>query len=100
MGRWRPYRPHGYCKVARSPAASPGGALSQEKAMKKTILFLATLASALTLGGCAYPHDDNGVYMDPRGHEGSNMERHDGDRRDGNYRDDNREERVDPRRGS
>jgi hypothetical protein len=75
--------------------------------MKKTILFLATLASGMTLvtlSGCAYP-DHSGVYMDQ--HNGREEQRHDDDRRrDDGYRCDNRDNRncdrrddnVDPRR--
>lgn len=76
--------------------------------MKKTILFLATLASAatiLTLSGCAYP-DHSGVYMDQ--HNGREEQRNADDRRDrrddgyrnDGYRGDDRRDdnNVDPRR--
>jgi hypothetical protein len=75
--------------------------LFQVKKMKKTILFLATLASAIatmTLSGCAYP-DHSGVYMDQ--HNGREEQRHDDDRRD--RRDDgyhnDYDHRYDDRRG-
>ena len=61
--------------------------------MKKTILFLATFASVLTLGGCIVPVDDGGGYRDHHGREGGDMqERHD-DKRD------RRDDRGDQRRG-
>ena len=80
--------------------------------MKKTILFLATFAGALTLGGCVIPGEPTGGYMEQHGRDGyDGHDRRDGrddrhrsdteQRRDGNYYpDDNPGEHVDPRRGS
>jgi hypothetical protein len=72
--------------------------------MKKTILFLATLASAMTLmtlSACAYP-DHSGVYMDQ--HNGREEQGHD-DHHDSNYQGDNHDDHdrrddndTDPRR--
>jgi hypothetical protein len=74
--------------------------------MKKTILFLATFAGALTLGGCGAPSEPTGGYMEQHGRDGrdgrDDRHRYDTEqRRDGNYYpDDNPGEHVDPRRGS